>query len=42
MKAYMKAFAFQYVTRPQFEDFLNRYSGQDTSPLLTDYLDTMM
>ncbi len=42
LKAYAKEFAFQYVTRPQFEDFLNRYCNQDTGPLLTDYLDTMM
>ena len=42
LKAYAKEFAFQFVTRTQFEDFLNRSSGQDTGPLLTDYLDTMM
>ena len=46
LETYVKTFAFQYVTRPQFESFLNsysgRYSGWDTGPLLTDYLDTMM
>lgn len=46
LKTYVKTFAFQYVTRPQFESFLNsysgRYSGRDAGPLLTDYLDTIM
>ena len=42
LKAYVKSFAFQYVTRAQLDAFLNRYSGQDTGPLLLDYLDTIM
>ena len=42
LETYVKVFAFQYVTRPQFESFLNSYSGWDTGPLLTDYLDTIM
>ena len=42
LKAYVKEYAFQYITRKQFEGFLNQYSGQDVSPLLLDYLDTLM
>ena len=42
LKAYAKEFAFQHVTRKQFEAFLNDYSGLDASPLLLDYLDTAM
>ncbi len=42
LKAYGKEFAFRLVSRKQFEDFLNAYSGLDASPLLLDYLDTLM
>lgn len=42
LRAYAEAFAFRFVTRGQFEDFLNRYSGMDLSPLMLDYLDTVM
>ncbi len=42
LKAYVKEFAFQFVTRKEFEDFMNAYSGMDASPLLLDYLDTEM
>lgn len=42
LKAYVKEFAFQLVSRKQFEAFLNAYSGMDAGPLLLDYLDTMM
>ena len=41
LRAYVKEFAFQFVTREQFESFLNSYSGLDAGPLLLDYLDTM-
>lgn len=42
LRAYAEEFAFQYVTRARFEAFLNRYSGMDLGPLVTDYLDTAM
>ncbi len=42
LRAYVKEFAFQFASRQQFEDFLNQYAGLDASPLLLDYLDTMM
>ena len=41
LRAYVKEFAFQFVTREQFESFLNSYSGLEPGPLLLDYLDTM-
>ena len=42
LKAYAEEFAYGYASRAQFEAFLNRYAGQDLSPLLLDYLDTAM
>ncbi len=42
LKAYAEEFAFGFVTRAQFEDFLNRYADMDLHPLLLDYLDTAM
>ncbi len=42
LRAYAEEFAWQTVSRARFEDFLNRYSGMDLSPLLLDYLDTVM
>ena len=42
LRAYAEEFAFRYVTRRQFEGFLNGYSDQDAGPLLLDYLDTVM
>ena len=41
LRAYAEAFAYQMVSRGQFEEFLNRYAGMDLSPLLLDYLDTL-
>ena len=40
LRAYAQAYAYQYVTRSQFEAFLSTYAGMDTGPLLLDYLDT--
>ena len=40
LRAYAERFAFQLVTRAQFEAFLNDFAGKDASPLLLDYLDT--
>ena len=42
LRAYAGEFAFQYVTRDQFEEFLDRYAGMDLGPLIEDYLDTAM
>ena len=42
LRAYVKKFAYQFVTRDQFEEFLNQYAGMDLRPLLLDYLDTAM
>ena len=42
LRAYAEKFAFSYVTRAEFEDFLNDYAGMDLSPLLLDYLDTAL
>ena len=42
LHAYADEFAFQFVTRAQLEDFLNRYADMDLRPLLLDYLDTAM
>ena len=42
LRAYADAFAFQFVSWRQFEDFLNGYAGMDLHPLLLDYLDTVM
>jgi len=40
LRAYTEKFAFSYVTRAEFEAFLQEHSGMDLSPLLLDYLDT--
>ena len=42
LRAYAGEYAFQYVSRAEFEEFLNRYAGMDLHPLLLDYLDTLM
>ena len=42
LRAYAARFAFQLVSRNEFEAFLNDYAGMDCSPLLLDYLDTVM
>ena len=42
LKAYASEFAFRFATRADFESCLNRYAGMDLSPLLLDYLDTVM
>ena len=42
LKAYGTEFAFRFATRADFEECLNRYAKMDLSPLLLDYLDTVM
>ena len=42
LKAYGSEFAFRFATRADFEESLNRYAKMDLSPLLLDYLDTVM
>jgi len=37
---YYDTFAFRLATREDFETLLKTYTGEDWSPLLTDYLDT--
>lgn len=41
LRAYYREFAFRLCTRPQFEAFLNEQTGEDLSPLMIDYLDTL-
>ncbi|MBQ9265111.1 MAG: M1 family metallopeptidase [Clostridia bacterium] len=40
LAAYADRFAYQFVSRAEFESFLNTWAGADCSPLLLDYLDT--
>ena len=40
LKAYAERFAFDFVSREEFEQFLQQYAGMDMAPLLLDYLDT--
>ncbi len=40
LRAYAGFFAWRFVPRAEFEQFLNDYAGMDCSPLLLDYLDT--
>ena len=42
LRAYAEAFAYRFVTRAQFEEFLCGYAGMDLRPLLLDYLDTAL
>lgn len=42
LRAYAEEFAFSFVSREGFQDFLNRWSGMDLEPLLVDYLDTVI
>ena len=42
LRAYAEEFAFRFVTRAEFEAYLNGYAQMDLSPLATDYLDTIM
>lgn len=42
LKAYCDQYAFSYCSRQAFEDALSAYAGQDVSPLIADYLDTLM
>ena len=39
---YYRAYAFGLPSREDFETLLNDYTGEDWSPLLSDYLDTYM
>ncbi len=40
--AYYDTYAFQIASRRDFEQALKAFSGEDWSPLFTDYLDTMI
>ena len=40
LRAYAETFAFRYVAREAFEEFLNEQGQMDLRPLLLDYLDT--
>ena len=40
LSSYYDTYAFKLATRADFETLLKRWSGQDWSPLLSDYLDT--
>ena len=42
LRAYAEEYAFRFAARADFEDCLNRYANMDLSPLLLDYLDTVM
>ena len=40
LSSYYDTYAFQLVSRVEFEALLQSYTGEDWSPLLSDYLDT--
>lgn len=40
LKAYVERFQFDFVSRGEFEQYLQEYTGMDLQPLLLDYLDT--
>ena len=40
LRSYVREFAFDLVSRQEFEMFLNQYAGMDLTPLVVDYLDT--
>lgn len=42
LKAYYQRYAFQRATREDFTAMLNDYTGEDMTPLMTDYLDTVI
>jgi hypothetical protein len=42
LATYYDTYAFQLVTRENFETLLASYTGEDWSPLLSDYLDTYL
>lgn len=42
LRAYCDAYAFQLASREEFAALLNRFTGEDLAPLMTDYLDTLM
>lgn len=42
LKAYCDSFAFSLAGRDDFETLLNAYTGEDLTPLMIDYLDTLM
>ena len=42
LRAYCDTFAFSRPTREDFLAFLNGFCGEDFTPLMTDYLDTLM
>ena len=42
LRAYYDTYAFRLATRADFETLLKTHTGEDWSPLLTDYLDTYL
>ena len=42
LKHYRDTFAFRIATRADFETLLHQDTGEDWSPLLSDYLDTYL
>ena len=42
LKAYCDRFAFDIATRQDFIGLMNEVTGEDLTPLMTDYLDTLM
>ncbi|MEF9879607.1 MAG: hypothetical protein RR975_09260, partial [Clostridia bacterium] len=40
LKAYAQRYAFGFATRQDFEALLAEQTGEDYTPLMTDYLDT--
>ena len=42
LRSYAENFAFDFVTRAEFEEYLNGYARMDLTPLTVDYLDTLM
>ena len=42
LRAYCDTYAFQLASREDFTALLNRITGEDLLPLMTDYLDTLM
>ena len=42
LRAYYAEYAFRRATREEFEALLNRETGEDLTPLMLDYLDTLL
>ncbi len=41
LRAYVRTYAFRLCDRADFEALLNAFTGEDLSPLMLDYLDTL-